>query len=173
MSQQDPSSARSPEWARENCYTLARQEVRRLERELTDRGGTEPTPVMRAIHTWRHVQRICEEAGAAPPGVPRTKSAEAAPPAGGPQADAEICICAAVITAEGLMFRGHRHSDAMHAAQQAFCRPLRTENAQGFITSRGRFVDRQEGRQLQEAADIGSKAPSGYRSNLLFSEDLY
>ncbi|MGE3278053.1 MAG: hypothetical protein AB7O67_23320 [Vicinamibacterales bacterium] len=61
----------------------------------------------------------------------------------------------------------------MHAARQAFCEPKRGEDAQGFVTSRGRYVTRSEGRQLQEAAGIGSVSPSGYRGDLLFSEDLY
>ena len=85
----------------------------------------------------------------------------------------ETCICAAVKTEEGQVIRGHRHHDAMHAAGMAFCRPLRGEEGQGFVTSRGRFVDRREGRKLQEAAGIGSCAPGGYRGDLLFSEDLY
>jgi hypothetical protein len=44
---------------------------------------------------------------------------------------------------------------------------------QGFITSRNRFVNRSEARELQEAAGIASVAPGGYRGDLLFSEDLY
>jgi hypothetical protein len=85
----------------------------------------------------------------------------------------EVCICAAVLTEEGLVIRGHRHHDAMQAAQSAFCTPQRGEDAQGFITSRGRYVTRREGRQLQEAADVGSVSPGGYRGDLLYSEDLY
>jgi hypothetical protein len=88
-------------------------------------------------------------------------------------ADPEVCICAAVMTVEGLVIRGHRHHDAMRAAGLAFCTPLRTAEGQGFVTSRGRYVTREEGRRLQEAAGIGSIAPEGYRGDLLFSEDLY
>jgi hypothetical protein len=43
---------------------------------------------------------------------------------------------------------------------------------QGFITSRNRYVDREEGLRLQLAAGIESVAPGGYRGQL-FSEDLY
>jgi hypothetical protein len=85
----------------------------------------------------------------------------------------EVCICAAVQTEEGMVIRGHRHSDAIKAAVQAFCHPVQGEQAQGFITSCGRYVTRQEGRRLQEAAGIGSVSPGGYRGDLLFSEDLY
>lgn len=85
----------------------------------------------------------------------------------------EICICAAVQTEEGIVIRGHRHHDALRAAGLAFCRPKHGEDAQGFITSRNRYVDRREGRRLQEAAGIGSYAPGGYRGDLLYSEDLY
>jgi len=87
--------------------------------------------------------------------------------------DPEVCICAAWQTEEGIVFRGHRHSDCRQAAMTAFCRPLRGPEAQGFITSRNRFVDRKEGLRLQIAADIGSHAPGGYRGEDLFSEDLY
>lgn len=83
----------------------------------------------------------------------------------------EVCICAAVQTEEGLVIRGHRHHDALRAAQLAFCTPLRGEDAQGFITSRGRYVTREEGYQLQVAAGVGSK--NGYRGERLYSEDLY
>lgn len=89
------------------------------------------------------------------------------------QAQLEICICAAVQAEEGIVIRGHRHHDAMRAARLAFCTVKQGEDAQGFITSRGRYVTRREGRQLQEAADIGSYSSGGYRGDLLFSEDLY
>ena len=85
----------------------------------------------------------------------------------------EICICAAVQTEEGIVIRGHRHHDAMRAAQFAFCTPKRGEAAQGFITSRNRFVGREEGYRLQIEAGIGSYSSGGYRGEKLFSEDLY
>ncbi len=85
----------------------------------------------------------------------------------------EICICAAWQTEEGITFRGHRHSDARNAALAGFCRPLREQQAQGFITSLNRFVGREEGLRLQLASGIGSRNPSGYRGDQLYSEDLY
>lgn len=83
----------------------------------------------------------------------------------------EVCICAAVLTEEGLVIRGHRHHDALKAASLAFCTPKRGEDAQGFITSRNRYVTREEGYQLQVAA--GHVSVNGYRGERLFSEDLY
>ena len=83
----------------------------------------------------------------------------------------EVCICAAVLTNEGVVVRGHRHHDAMYAAKQAFCTPKRDEASQGFITSTGRYVDREAGYRLQTAAGVGSIC--GYRGERLFSEDLY
>jgi hypothetical protein len=49
----------------------------------------------------------------------------------------------------------------------------RNESSQGFITSRNRFVTREEGYALQVAAGIPSAAAGGYRGKRLFSEDLY
>jgi hypothetical protein len=43
---------------------------------------------------------------------------------------------------------------------------------QGFVTSRNRFVTREEGMKLQITAGIPSVG-GGYRGNRLFSEDLY
>jgi hypothetical protein len=93
--------------------------------------------------------------------------------AGAAAAAPEHCICAAVLTEEGIVIHGHRHHDALRAAGLAFCRPKRAEDGQGFVTSRGRYVTREEGYQLQVAADIGSRAPGGYRGDRLYSEDLY
>jgi len=44
---------------------------------------------------------------------------------------------------------------------------------QGFVTSKNRYVSREEGRSLQEAAGIKSAGKDGYRGNTLYSEDLY
>ena len=85
----------------------------------------------------------------------------------------EVCICAAVLTEEEIVIRGHRHRDALRAAALASCSPKREETAQGFITSRNRYVDRTEGMRLQRAAHVKSVAPGGYRGRTLFSEDLY
>lgn len=91
----------------------------------------------------------------------------------------EVCICAAVVL-DSEVVRGNRHTDAMRTALDL--KAWREENGrltrggelvQGFVTSRGRFVDREEGLRLQLAAGIASMAEGGYRGNILFSEDLY
>lgn len=84
----------------------------------------------------------------------------------------EICICAAIkCVREGRVVRGHRHNHCIRTAVEMMVDP--TLAVQGFITSRNRFVDREEGLLLQVAAGIVSKDCVGYRGNVLFSEDLY
>ena len=87
----------------------------------------------------------------------------------------EICICASILMPDGYIVNGHRHCDAIHAALGI---PRYTKDdvcnaEQGFTTSANRFVTREEGRKLQDAAGIPSKDPHGYMPNTLFSEDLY
>lgn len=88
----------------------------------------------------------------------------------------EICICAAIKLNDGLIIRGHRHGDCINNLRQ---RPDMTDDrykghVQGFITSKNRFVTREEGRKLQDEAGIQSaEKDGGYRGNTLFSEDLY
>lgn len=85
----------------------------------------------------------------------------------------EIIICAAVLTTEGEVIRGHRHSNCIHAIRDMGAVPAPTSEAQGFVTSRNRYVTREEGRKLQDSAGIKSVDPEGYRGKTLFSEDLY
>lgn len=85
----------------------------------------------------------------------------------------EICICAAVKSVDGKIFRGQRHSDCMQAILSRHLEISEEMDSQGFITSTGRYVTRVEGRKLQEAAGIKSIDPDGYRGNTLYSEDLY
>jgi hypothetical protein len=84
----------------------------------------------------------------------------------------EICICAAIKDDRGCIWRGHRHHNAIQAVYEAG-RTWNVKTGQGFITSKNRFVDREEGYKLQIAAGIESVAIGGYRKNRLFSEDLY
>lgn len=86
----------------------------------------------------------------------------------------EICICAAIKLNDGTIVRGHRHSDCFHAgvAEHLDKNELMIGD-QGFITSRNRYVTREEGRKLQDAAGIPSASPDGYQKGTLFSEDLY
>jgi hypothetical protein len=85
----------------------------------------------------------------------------------------EICICAAIVTSEGVVVRGHRHGDAIVAAKRMGLEIDNDLQAQGFITSRGRYVNREIGRILQDRAGIPSFDKEGYRGKTLFSEDLY
>lgn len=87
--------------------------------------------------------------------------------------DPEIVICAAVKAENGRIFRGHRHGDCMLTIQRAGLKLFPGIEQQGFITSRNRYVLREEGRKLQDAAGIPSADKEGYRYNTLFSEDLY
>ena len=84
----------------------------------------------------------------------------------------EIVICAAVKTDDGQIIRGHRHHDALWAAETLGLRSGR-QDQQGFITSINRFVGRKEAREIQEAAGIPSADKDGYHFDELYSEDLY
>lgn len=96
--------------------------------------------------------------------------------------DPEIVVCAAIRLPDGRIFRGHRHTDCIMTAKQVYeftgrygdarWHPSMCED-QGFITSRNRYVSREEALRLQLAAGIPSASPSGYRAGELFSEDLY
>jgi hypothetical protein len=86
----------------------------------------------------------------------------------------EIVICSAVLAADGRVFRCHRHHDGLRTLEAAdVARAEHDPRAQGFVTSRNRYVTRAEGYRLQRAAGIESVAPGGYRGSQLFSEDLY
>ncbi len=103
-------------------------------------------------------------------------------------ADAELCLCAAIRMPDGEVVRGHRHDncydvvrrrleyilvadkDAVEAWRKAIC-----DATQGFLTSRGRFVDRKEGMTLMRASGLPShySKDGTYNGDELFSEDLY
>lgn len=87
--------------------------------------------------------------------------------------DKEIVICAAVKTATGKIYRGHRHGDCMKEIRDRHYIPGEKPEDQGFITSKNRYVTREKGRKLQDAAGIKSVAPDGYCGSTLYSEDLY
>jgi hypothetical protein len=96
----------------------------------------------------------------------------------------EICICAAIRLPDGRVIRGHRHC---HCIQTALDMVMWNGGVnpgthhwsddmghdQGFVTSRNRYVGREQALQLQLAAGIKSACSSGYRARELFSEDLY
>jgi hypothetical protein len=86
----------------------------------------------------------------------------------------EICICAAVVASDGQIVRCERHADGFRALQDRSLELRKNDpDAQGFITSKGRYVGRKEGRELQDAAGIASVDPRGYMLDTLMSEDLY
>ena len=85
----------------------------------------------------------------------------------------EIVICAAVQATNGVIVRGHRHGDCIQTMKRMRLKPKLDPIYQGFITSKNRYVTREAGRQLQDAAGIKSVSPEGYMGNTLFSADLY
>ena len=88
----------------------------------------------------------------------------------------EQCICAAIRIGD-LIVRGHRHDSCFHTASliPGVQRSAIRKADQGFVTSRNRFVGREEAMQLQKASGVKSAySPDGeYRGDILFSEDLY
>ena len=84
----------------------------------------------------------------------------------------EVCICSAVKSADGLIMRGQRHHDCIRSMRDMNWSVSNKPELQGFITSRNRFVSRVEALAIQKEAGIPS-AQGEYRSNELFSEDLY
>ncbi len=98
--------------------------------------------------------------------------------------DNEIVICSAIRLPNGKIFRGHRHPDCIKTAYEFVVwnggiNPgdhhwnSSMSYDQGFITSRNRYVDREEALKIQLAAGIKSACHSDYRKNQLYSEDLY
>jgi hypothetical protein len=86
----------------------------------------------------------------------------------------EIVICSAIKMASGEIYRGHRHGDCILGLNREHKDKVEwSGHTQGFITSKNRFVSREEGRKLQDAAGIKSVDKEGYRGDTLFSEDLY
>lgn len=90
----------------------------------------------------------------------------------------EVCLCAAVLLHDGRIVRGHRHDDCISTVikwRNTGQETGRVEDVmQGFLTSRGRWVDRHEAARLQQAAGIKSVNPrSRDWPTYLFSEDLY
>lgn len=87
----------------------------------------------------------------------------------------ETVICAAVKADDGTIYACRRHGHGLLAIQFDGKKPLRngSDEQQGFLTTRGRYVSRAEGRKLQDAAGIPSADKGGYRAQTLFSEDLY
>jgi hypothetical protein len=94
-------------------------------------------------------------------------------------ASREFCICAAIQLPDGYVVNGHRHDDCYNVIRKRpdaeQWRDDLCKAKQGFMTSSGRFVDREEGMRLQKYA--GKKSSFSLNGELcgrdLFSEDLY
>ena len=84
----------------------------------------------------------------------------------------ERCICAAIVCRDETIIRGHRHSDCIHTAIISNKLP-KGRGWQGFITSKNRYVGREEGAKLQQEAGIDSIYTGNPVDGVLFSEDLY
>lgn len=86
----------------------------------------------------------------------------------------ELIICAAV-RISGHIFRGNRHHDCISSARRYFGdeADVSEPRDEGFITSTGRYVDREKARKIHEAS--GAKPFHGeyHDETRLFSEDLY
>lgn len=93
----------------------------------------------------------------------------------------EIVICSAVRAKDGLVIRGHRHFHALQAlhAIPGYEHERPWGDNQGFITSKNRYVTREEGYRIQKDAGIPSAlegtihADAAYVGEQLYSEDLY
>lgn len=88
----------------------------------------------------------------------------------------EVCLCATILMPDGYIVRGHRHNDCISTLRgmTRYESTKSTDCTQGFLTSKGRFVDRVEGAKLQVNAGIVSACPElPYHNGELYSEDLY
>lgn len=94
-------------------------------------------------------------------------------PMGKAMATDEIVACAAIQLKNGLIVAGHRHHNCLSAINLQDGMSKNDVEAQGFMTTRGRFVGRREAQRIQQLADIPSASPDGYRGVELYSEDLY
>ena len=85
----------------------------------------------------------------------------------------EICICAAIRCTDGTIIRGHQHRDCRDGAVRRGKRPEKAWDAEGFITSQNRYVNREEGYKLMQRAGWESANPQGYQlCGWLYSEDF-
>lgn len=86
----------------------------------------------------------------------------------------ELPTCAAIQGPNGITFAGKRHHDCLAQIKAAgFGGLWRIAATQGFMTNRGRFVDRSTAYQMRIDAGLPSADSVGYRGTELYSEDLY
>jgi len=74
----------------------------------------------------------------------------------------ELILCSAIIMPDGYIVRGHRHNDCIRTASGIEKYKGEKDMIQGFLTSRGRFVVREEAYKIHFG-----------KEGKLFSEDLY
>ena len=92
---------------------------------------------------------------------------------------AERIICAAIKLVEtGKVFYGHRHDQCLNSLNGELSWTMnrqeisKVEKVQGFVTTKGRFVDRKEGLKIAiENDQVIDKTQ--IRGDNLYSEDLY
>lgn len=151
------------------------------------KGHGYPDEVMRDAQDYRALKIVLDAVASPPVERPRQEEkAESLPgslASGDPIAppstpnDREQCICAAIKLTNGEVWRGHRHDGAIKYAMDAGVTKQEIYDAeQGFITSRNRFVGREEGARLQHDAGIVSAETGNLperEGGMLFSEDLY
>jgi hypothetical protein len=89
----------------------------------------------------------------------------------------EKIICAAIKLETGEIFYGHRHNNCIEAINSQLSWDLsrsqikKIEKEQGFVTSDGRFVDRQQAWKIAESAGQIIRQSGG--KGTLYSEDIY
>jgi hypothetical protein len=88
----------------------------------------------------------------------------------------EIIICSA-ININSHLFRGNRHHDCIGSAYRFFGheKPLNCsfDNNQGFITSTGRYVGREEAMKIHKESGVKPFHGEYHHETKLCSEDLY
>lgn len=86
----------------------------------------------------------------------------------------EICICAAVKAIDGTIIRGQTHRDCRDGIIRRKKTLTKNIDDEGFITSTGRFVNREEAFKLMKAVNWKSQNLQGFQlCEWLYSEDLY
>lgn len=80
-------------------------------------------------------------------------------------------LCAAImLPSRGLFLSGFRHSDIIALHKMIFLEALPADHEQGFMDSKGDFVDREEAFIIAKEA---GQMIANHHPKLLFSEDLY
>ncbi len=80
----------------------------------------------------------------------------------------ELIKHAAVKSIDGWIFIGKCHGDCFHKAHHIKVKMSPKADDQGFVTSKGRYVNRFEGAEIALTSNQISE-----ETNLLFSEDLW